>query len=421
MTTAALPQPRQGRRPREPKSLCRFLENLSANTARTYKGQIIRYLSWVYREPDIKRIGGSNRPIDPHDMKHYDDLSRLYLQQYTDIDDHADLFAAFIEEAGNGRAPKTKSTAKDAITAFLVANRIFIPPQQLRSIKTGNRPLTADRIPTRAEVQTILQHGDLFDRAYILMLISTGMRPAEPTLLHWDDIDMETGVVRLPASITKSRYTRTAFLSDEALTVLRQWRDYEPEYLRRSLSTNGRGSMDISRPFPRDVSTLQARFIGLRKKAGLDKRDRTTNRSEIHLHGFRKYFRTLMNQSPHPEKETYIKRIIGHESSINQAYLHVSKDAIYEWFQANQHFVWIFWEPPHNERELRELQAENAELKTNFKGVERDIQGLFDTIDRLQAEIRARDGELEDEQRRVMAKDRQELTAERKASQKNTR
>ncbi len=412
MTTAALPQPRQSRRPREPKSLCHFLQNLGANTRRTYRTQLIRYLSWCFQEPDIVRIRKSDgiaRDNDPANMEHYDKLSLDYFQEYPGVDDHADIFARFIDEAGNGRAPKTQSTAKDAITAFLVANRVFIPPQLLRSIKTGNRPLTGDRIPTRAEVQMMLQHGDLFDRAYILMLISTGMRPGEPTLLFWDDIDMETGIIRIPAAITKSKYSRVAFLSDEALAVLRQWRNYESEYLKMSLRSNGRGSMDVSRPFPRDINTIESRFDGLRKKAGLVRRDRVTGRSEIHLHGFRKYFRTLMNQSPHPEKETYIKRIIGHESSINQAYLHISEAAIFEWFRANQHLVWIFKEPPINERELRELQAENVELKTNFRGVERDIQGLFDTIDRLQAEIRARDGESEDEQRRVWAKDRREL------------
>lgn len=418
MSTATLPTPRQGRRPHEPKSLCRFLQNLGANTRRTYRTQLVRYLSWYFEEPDVVRIrkpDGIPRINDPADMAHYDERSLKYLQENPEIDDHAGLLMDFINEAAGGRTPKTQSTAKDAVTGWFGANRIFIPTQLLRNIRTSNHPTTTDRVPTRAEVQLLLQHGDLFDRAYILTLISTGMRPVEPTLLFWDDIDMETGVVRLPASITKSRYTRTAFLSDEALATLRQWREYEPRYLEMSLRSNGRGSTDVSKPFPRDISTIQSRFIGLRKKAGLDKRDRTTKRAEIHLHSFRKFFRTVMNQSPHPEKESYIKRIIGHESDLDDRYLHVSEAAIYEWFQANQHLIWIFREPPHNEQELRELQAENAELKSNFKDAEQDILELFDRIDRLKSEIRARDGELEEEYKRDKEQTRRELEAAMKA------
>ena len=62
-----------------------------------------------------------------------------------------------------------------------------------------------------------------------VLALNTGMRHKEIRTLYWKDINLETGVLRVAESKTKSGVGRPIPLTPPALAALRYWADRFPE------------------------------------------------------------------------------------------------------------------------------------------------------------------------------------------------
>lgn len=87
--------------------------------------------------------------------------------------------------------------------------------------------------------------------AAFAILIFAGIRPAELTRLTWDNVNLQTGFIRLSGAVTKTGRTRNAHISD----TLRAWLETVPEEQREG------------KIIPNDWRRKSAR---VRKSAGID-------------------------------------------------------------------------------------------------------------------------------------------------------
>lgn len=368
--TAKPTRPR-GRDPFQKKNLEQFLHGKVKNTAKTYRTGLVKYFAWVFQEGEVRRVG---RLID---IPHYNDLSQRYLEEYTTPDEHAALLADFIEEHRSVHAPKMLSIMKGSVVQFLAENKIFLAQQQVRRIKTGNRPVTVDRIPNREEIRAILSHGDLVSRSYVLMLISTGMRPSEPLEITWDEVDLDRGMVSIPAGVAKNNVGRVTFLSEEALEGLRELHGYFPKFCAKvEQQTRGAVVPDRNRLFPVSYDAMNARFGLMVEKAGLAERDKTTGRMTIHLHGFRKYFRTHMAKGEGGNAIDIVEALLGHEGYLSTAYVRLTIDEIEAFYRKNEHLLWIYKEEPYNKEDLARLERENLALRNEVSDIRREVSAV---------------------------------------------
>jgi len=358
----------QGRDPFQKKNLEQFLHGKVKNTAKAYQTGLVKYFAWVYQEEEIRHVG---RLVD---MPHYNDLSRRFLEEYTSADEHAALLADFIEEHRSVHAPKMLSNMKGAVVQYLAANKIFLAQQQVRRIKTGNRPVTVDRIPNQEEIRAILSHGDLISRAYVLMLVSSGMRPGEPLEITWVDVDLVRGIVSIPAGVAKTNVARVTFLSGEALEALQELRRYFPKFCEKiEQQTYGSVIPDRNRVFPVSYDAMNARFVLMVEKAGLAERDKTTGRMTIHLHGFRKYFRTHMAKGEGGNAIDIVEALMGHEGYLSGAYVRLTTQDLEAFYRKNEHLLWVYRTKPINEGELRQLEQENLALRNEVSEIRHKV------------------------------------------------
>lgn len=97
-----------------------------------------------------------------------------------------------------------------------------------RNPLTGMKPEphdgTRDTTISDDAVARCLDFADLDMRAYILVCVGSGLRKQEAARLKWSDLDLENGVVWLPADLSKTKRRRTTLLTDAALECLRALR-----------------------------------------------------------------------------------------------------------------------------------------------------------------------------------------------------
>ncbi|MCB0883018.1 MAG: tyrosine-type recombinase/integrase [Thermoleophilia bacterium] len=104
------------------------------------------------------------------------------------------------------------------------------------------------------------------NRALVVMMYRAGLRPGEALTLGFDDVDLESGTIRVPAR--KGGVSRTIGLDEGSVAVLRRWAD------RRGVQ-----GIDPSAPFFCTLSgeTLKAAYVRellprLARRAGITKR-----------------------------------------------------------------------------------------------------------------------------------------------------
>lgn len=140
-----------------------------------------------------------------------------------------------------------------------------------------------------------------------LFLLSTGARLNEALTAKWADIDRQTRVWRIPASISKSRKIRVVPLNDSALDVLAEL-DTEGEF----------EGLFVNRQTGKSYTAIFKVWSRLRIKAGLP---------HLRIHDLRHSFSSFLINNGRSLYE--IQHILGHsDPKVTQRYAHLSTKSL---------------------------------------------------------------------------------------------
>ncbi|MDD1707856.1 MAG: site-specific integrase, partial [Methanoregulaceae archaeon] len=158
------------------------------NTIQTYRSALIDYFTFIY---GFKRAG---KRATQEETARYEDLAGLYVKEIKSGErDHIRDIERYAVNM-NSTPPKTKIVRVAAIKEFLRYNRINFEDADKKIIKQRlgrkNRAQTKEIILTKEIIQSIIAHTDARGRAFILFMVSSGMRIGEALNLLVSDVDL---------------------------------------------------------------------------------------------------------------------------------------------------------------------------------------------------------------------------------------
>jgi integrase len=273
--------------------------------------------------------------------------------------------------------PKTRNTKLTIIKGFMEENDIPINTKfwkKLRKQKKGTRAATLDRVPSEAEFKRILRHGDIKDKALFLFTMSSGMRIDEVLKITPEMMDLEQDppVISLPGKITKNGDPRITFITPEAKEYLQEWLKIRSKWLKRSIKRTSHlcnKDPNDNRIFPFSYDVAWTRWIYLLKKTGLDKKDSTTKRFELHIHCLRKYFLSQMKlEIPAVIPEA----LAGHEQYLDEAYRRYSRKQLADYYKKAESRITVL----ESKTDLSEVQEQLIEKDREIQDLQRQIDDM---------------------------------------------
>jgi len=145
----------------------------------------------------------------------------------------------------------------------------------------------------------LTHYGDHLTPA-VLLSINTGVRRGELLALRWNNIDMKGKQLTVEGSTAKSDQTRHIPLNDEAIEVLKHWREQNPE---------------AERVIPIDTS-MKSAYAALLERAKIIK---------FRWHDIRHHFASRLVQAGVPLNT--VRELLGHGSlAMTLRYAHLAPD-----------------------------------------------------------------------------------------------
>ena len=217
------------------------------------------------------------------------------------------------KKTGRPFAPKTIIVYMSALRGYLEEHDIIFSPRfwkKLHKKGKGNDTILEDRIPTREELEKILTHGNSRDRAFFMIMLSSGMREEELCKITDKHIDFESNpvMIKIPAHISKTKKRRFTFISIEAKTSLLEWLKIKDAYFKNKVKKS-KGLKDYfkhkygiqlrleeggNRIFPYRPNAPQTWWNRLLNKAGFTDKDPNTGYYTLHLYTLRKFANTKL-------------------------------------------------------------------------------------------------------------------------------
>ena len=208
-------------------------------------------------------------------------------------------------------APRTQHVYFHAVKKFV---EVTVPESKV-NWKLVELPKTwsveEDRPPTKQEIKDILNHGNLKDRAIVLLAVSSGVREGTLAELQTGDVDFEAfedvAMIKVRPEAAKQRVGHVAFATPEAKNALKQYLE-----LRR----RRKGEKELSL-FNCETDAIRARWNRLLKKA--DKAQKKRKFHQLHFHTLRKFFRTNLELAG--VSTSFRERLLGHKGEyLDEAY-----------------------------------------------------------------------------------------------------
>jgi integrase len=351
-------------------------ENFEARkTQNTYRAVLNKYFKVIGESPETYFNNGKTQEDYLNDIKKY---INVFLK---------------------GKPSKTCLSYLSGIKSYLRHNKVKIDPDELKTIikrhkgMGSNRALTKDRPPSLVELRQILTHGDVLDKTFYLMLLSSGMRIGELSKLPLNVVHMDENPVRIdiPSTITKNGERRTTFISKEASNFLIEWLKVRDAHIRdvmfRTLNLPNKVKdvirADDPRVFPFNPVTAWRRWENMCKKAGFKEKDVQTERAVLHPHALRKFFRTHMGTAIGVD---ITEELMGHNGYLASEYRNHTDAELGEAYRVGMGAVTVF------EREIpQDLTKVNAQLKQKdeeIQQIKEENQKLRNYLQDFEIEMR---------------------------------
>lgn len=203
---------------------------------------------------------------------------------------------------------------------------------------------------TSEMINAMLQHADTKGRAIVMTLTSSGMRVGELTSIECSDVHFASA--EIPAAWLyirkpKNKLNRHTHISTEAAGALREWIKIRGAYLQEN-QNRGMGlknrketkSTDDNRLFPMSEQKIEELIANLVTKVnGENARCKTTGRSLIHPHMFRKFFMSRLTDAG--MTSGVVKALAGQVTQLERIYIEMPPADTAKHFIAHEHALYV--------------------------------------------------------------------------------
>lgn len=224
-----------------------------------------------------------------------------------------------IKLASANLAPKSVASWAAAVKKYLGANGIEVTRRV--PIKVYN--IHEDTLPSKEELQKVIEACNLKARVCILVMASAGLRIGELHQLKIGDIDLtkEIAMIRIKSASAKERKGRISFLSEEARRTVE-------EYIakRHNISTES-PLIATDQGTPMSYQNLQFILNNAFRKFS----SKEGKRFKLHPHSLRKWFKTQLIASGVPGP--IVDRLTGHSRYLAQEYELYTEEHLRDWYR----------------------------------------------------------------------------------------
>jgi len=375
------------------------------------QASIINFLAFIYGAQPGTKEGISKKT----QIEAYNQLSAKYAGDKTR--DH--LTDAMQYAASQSQAPPlTARNRLAAVRGFYGFNKIEFSDRQWKQasgkLPKGKGGRTREIEIDVVTVRAVLEHADIRMKTLVTFLCSTGCRINEALSLHIDDVTFDgdkIAKVSIPGHVTKTGEGRYCYCSAEAVRYLKEWlrvntkmikekpdskkSESEPDSKSESVSltnrewymqtaTNKGNGLKVSRPaiesdsrlFPFTDHSAIISWNNLTEKAGYGATDRNTKRRTLHIHMFRKLFRSQLAMKCPVD---VVEVLMGHQGYLAGSYIRLTKAQIKESYEKGSSVLHIFGDAEVTE--IREqLDTTTKDLAATKQGGERTATALSSVV-----------------------------------------
>lgn len=293
-------------------------------------------------------------------------------------------------------SPNTIPQRMSVIRGYYEENGIIFTPRFWRNLNKrglGYENVLEDRIPTIKELQQIMEHcKDAREKAFFLMMLSSGIRETEMITIKIKDINfnLEPVMIKVSASASKTKKKRFTFISMEAKNALLEWLKIRDKYL-QGLKRRTQGLYNYLENqhgkkiavlkedyvFPFKPCTVRTWWNRMLDKAGYDELDEATQMRVLHLYVLRKYFNTKMKKKCN---NTMVEMWMGHK--IKYDYEKWTLDEHKEEYLKGMDDLLVY-RTPANIEELEKLKEEAEQLKAK----DREIKEMREEMAKIREDV----------------------------------
>jgi len=344
--------------------LAKFLSGYSNKNSRAgYQSAIQSFLRCIYSmTKDAIKAGKIPAPD-------YDMLFEKYLLETRDNDADFTRFSQHLKETRPALSAKQSMTAVRTCLSFHGVNVSKATSQTIRRESMRGSAATVDRVLTQKIISAALQHTTIQGKALFLSLASSGARLNEMLSLRINDVDLESTPVKVTFRETKNGQQRFSYISDEAAQAVKEWMKVRAEYIAvsnaRSISLIAHGkatpkNVTDPRLFPFSDAAVTKWWNDALTASGQMTRDDVTDRNQLRIHGFRKFFLSQMSLIISKEIP---EMLCGHTGYLTGSYRRYDEETLAAEYLKAQHMVSITGtrQIKELENELKKAQQEQAQ------------------------------------------------------------
>ena len=262
------------------------------------------------------------------------------------------------------------------LRAYFTENGVQFKGMEMKVLNARRHTEPEDKPVSLEHLQKMMDLTDERGKAFIAVMVSTGMRAGEASQLKVRDWDGED-TITIPGKIAKNGHGGKVYLTSEAREYLDIWMQSRDAFIQRSsIHSAVFARHDIcpvqtgkeERLFASGYTGLNAMFRRLYQKIDGEK---GTYRGKITPHSMRKYFRTHAVKTMDLD---IVEHLMRHTGYLAAEYVRISDEDIRKQFHTGEHILYI---TRHDHRltanALDTLQRENAELRESLKNVDAKV------------------------------------------------
>lgn len=266
------------------------------------------------------------------------------------------------------------------LRAYFNENGVEFKGMQAKVLNARRHTEPEDKPLSLETLQKMMDITDERGRAFISVMVSTGMRAGEAAQLKLQDVKDDT--ITIPGKIAKNGRGGKVYLTSEAREYLDIWLKNRDEFIRLAdihADVFHKHGISPARPekderlFACSYTALNAMFRRLYQKVDGEKGN---YRGKITPHSMRKYFRTQATQGGlHID---IVERLMRHSGYLSSSYVRLTDDEIREQFHKNEAALYI-------------TRADHRIQGSKLDALTKENKALVDRLQQLEQVVKAKD------------------------------